>query len=267
MTRFLPAIVLLLAITLPVSAATTVATILGYHEIDAAPSHETVARRSATGSPAAESRRYTSSPSQFQAQLDELQNGGYHVIPLQDLVDYLAGRCDKLPSRAVVITVDDGWACAFSDIYPEMTRRRLPWTLFVYPKIVGRGSHAVTWDQLSEMSATGVDVQSHSYSHPFLTLQNNGKVQQPEYESFLIHELRESRVRIEKATGRPVRYFCYPFGDQDDAVAGALTHFGYEAAVTTARAPVTHDSPLLRLPRYLVHDTTTIEEFRTFLPH
>jgi peptidoglycan/xylan/chitin deacetylase (PgdA/CDA1 family) len=268
-TRSIPLafLVLLLLLPSPLQAAPAVATILCYHEIDAAPSHDTIARRTATDSASVESRRYTASPAAFTAQLDELRNGGYHVVALSELVDYLSGRCNELPERPVVITVDDGWACAYSDIYPEMKRRGLPWTLFVYPKIVGRGSHAVTWDQVAEMAKDGVDVQSHSYSHPFLTLRNNHTVDEATYDAFLDRELIASRTTIEKMTGRAVRYFCYPFGDRDDAVDAALLGAGYEAAVTTERAPVTATTSLLRLPRYLVHNTTTIEEFRRFLAH
>src|SRR5437764_15220589 len=91
----------------------------------------------------------------------------------RSLVDTLKGRRGSLPAKAVVITVDDGWLCAYTEIFPELRRRKMPWTLFVYPKIVGRGAHAVTWEQIAEMAEAGADVESHTYTHPFLTQTND----------------------------------------------------------------------------------------------
>lgn len=242
------------------------ATILCYHEVDAPEaSHETIPRRSASGDTTSEQRRYTCTPSDFEAQLDYLAANGYHVIPLSMLVDYLAGAVPEIPERAVVITVDDGWACASSEIFAAMRRRNLPWTLFVYPKIVGHGSHAVTWKMLEEMAQCGVDIESHTLTHPFLTLKNNHAIDPVGYDKFLERELRESRLRLEQMTGGPVRFLCYPYGDYDERVESAARAHGYEAAVTTERGPITRSTPPMRLKRYLIHNDTTLEEFATFL--
>src|SRR4051794_20658599 len=115
-----------------------VATILAYHEVDPpSAAHSTIPRGSATGDAQSEMLRYTVTPESFEAQLDYLQSNGYHVIPLADLVDFLSGARPALPPRAVVITVDDGWLCAYTNMLPALSRRGMPFTVFVYPKIVG----------------------------------------------------------------------------------------------------------------------------------
>lgn len=256
-----------ITIALPLLGAddAPVATILCYHEVDSAPSHETIPRRTASGDKTAESLRYTASVEQFREELDYLEQNDYHVIPLTDLVAYLRGDHRSLPPKAVVITVDDGWLCAYTQMAPELRRRNMPWTLFVYPKIVGRGSHALTWPLIAEMAAGGVDIESHTYTHSFLTLENNGSVKADAYAAFLNDELVESRKMIEEKTEEPVRFLSYPYGDYDPTVIGAAEAGGYEAAVTTRRAPVTHSTSPLALPRYLIHNDTTLEEFKTFL--
>ena len=232
-----------------------IATILCYHEVDPpTAAHPTIPRQSATGSASAEMRRYTATPEQFAAQLDYLQKNGYHVVRLAELVDVLAGRRESLPPRAVVITVDDGWACAATNIAPELRRRRMPFTLFVYPQIIGRGAHALTWKEVERLAAEGADVESHSWSHPFLTRSPS-----------LDRELAGSMAEIHRHTGKPVRFLSYPYGDTNDAVAGAAAKAGYEAAVTTWRGPIERDTPPMQLKRYLIHNDTTIEEFKSFL--
>jgi hypothetical protein len=45
----------------------------------------------------------------------------------------------------------------------------------------------------------------------------------------------------------------------------AVERAGYEAAVTTQRGVITPSTRPLELKRYLIHNDTTLEEFRTFL--
>jgi peptidoglycan/xylan/chitin deacetylase (PgdA/CDA1 family) len=256
-------LILLLAVPLVADDA-PVATILAYHEVDSAPTHATTPRQSAKGDAPSEQRRYTASPEQFREQLDYLAANGYHVVPLGDLVAYLAGRINSLPKRAVVITVDDGWSCTYTTIVPELRRRGMPVTVFVYPRIVGKGTHAVTWAQVAEMAGMhGIEIGSHSYTHPFLSQRNAKGV--TDYEAFLHHELVDSRSAIEKLSGARVRHFCYPFGDYDDAVIAAVKRYGYEAGLTTERGVITRATSPMRLKRYLIHNDTTLAEFKTFL--
>jgi len=266
MPRF-SALVFTLFLALPLSAVEApVATILCYHEVDAAPTHTTIPRRTASENPTEEQLRYTATPEQFRDELDYLEQHDYHVIPLAELVDFLKGRRDALSPKSVVITVDDGWLCAYTDIFPELQRRKLTWTLFVYPQIVGRGAHAVTWDEVDEMAKAGVDVESHTYTHSFLTAANNGSVTPATYPRFLDHELGDSRKTIEAKSGTPVRFLSFPYGDYDPAVIAAAQEEGYEAAVTTRRAPIVRSTSPFALPRYLIHHDTTLDEFKTFLP-
>jgi peptidoglycan/xylan/chitin deacetylase (PgdA/CDA1 family) len=264
--RPLACAVLLLA-ALPILAEDMpVATILGYHEVDGRVLHYLIPRRSATnGESRHEQLRYVVEPDNFIAQLDYLQANGYNVIPLADLVGYLSGTVESLPPRAVVITVDDGWLCSYTHIWPEMRKRQMPWTLFVYPHIVGYGVHAVKGEQLAEMARDGVDVQSHSYNHPFLTDQHNAKVTPETYPAFLEQELGASQKEIEKKVGKDVQYICYPFGDYDDEVIAAAMKHGYIAGLTTERGVITRSTPPFRLKRYLMHNDTTLEEFKSYL--
>jgi peptidoglycan/xylan/chitin deacetylase (PgdA/CDA1 family) len=256
-------------LTLPLLADDTapVATILCYHEVDPAsePGHDTIPRRTADGAATSEQLRYTATRENFVAQLDYLAANDYHVIPLAQLVGFLKGTVNALPPRAVVITVDDDWLCAYTEIRPELARRKLPFTLFIYPRHVGRGTHTISWAQVKELAKAGVDLESHTFSHPFLTLKNNHDVTPETYPQFLQHELVESRQAIEAQTGSKVRYLCYPYGDYDPAVMDAATKAGYEAALTTERGVITKSTPLLQLKRYLIHNDTTLEEFRGFV--
>jgi peptidoglycan/xylan/chitin deacetylase (PgdA/CDA1 family) len=143
---------------------------------------------------------------------------GYNVIPLRHLYEYVAGTRASLPKNAVVITIDDGWRSTYTEAFPELQKRRFPFTVFIYPNIIGKTSNALTWKQIREMAEAGVDIQSHSLTHPYLTKRHNRSKGEKAYAEWLAKELRESRRILEKETGQKVEFLAYPYGDFDDRV-------------------------------------------------
>src|SRR6266571_3914447 len=142
----------------------------------------------------------------FRQQMRYLAMTGYTIIPLRDLYDYASGKRGSLPQNSVVITIDDGWRSTFTEVFPEMKRRHFPFTVFIYPRIIGQTPYALTWRQVREMADAGVDIESHSYSHPFLTRRRNAALADREYAAWLERELAESKHTLERETGRPVSF-------------------------------------------------------------
>ncbi|HNL80680.1 MAG TPA: poly-beta-1,6-N-acetyl-D-glucosamine N-deacetylase PgaB, partial [Agitococcus sp.] len=60
---------------------------------------------------------YAVTPTNFVRQIDWLRNNGYHFISVDQ---YLAARKgqETLPSKAVLLTFDDGYADTYSIVYP-----------------------------------------------------------------------------------------------------------------------------------------------------
>jgi len=201
----------------------------------------------------------------FEHQMRYLANAGYTVIPLSELVDYVAGRKESIPDNSVVITVDDGWRSTYTEIFPVMERMELPFTVFVYPKFVGASSYALTWKQIKEMSDAGVDIQSHSLSHPMLTHRSQQSLTKPEYSTWLKRELGESKRRLEESTGRPVKYIAYPYGEYDTTVARTAAASGYEGGLTCDFGPVKKGSDPLRMRRVVMYGDTSFATFRRYV--
>ena len=89
-----------------------------------------------------------------------------------------------------------------------------------------RRSAPLTWDQVREMSAAGIEFGSHSVTHPVLSKVGSEQ---------LAHELAASKRRIEEATGKPVSTFAYPVGGEDaynDTVRAGVRNAGYRLAVS-----------------------------------
>jgi peptidoglycan/xylan/chitin deacetylase (PgdA/CDA1 family) len=122
-----------------------------------------------------------------------------------------------------VLTFDDGGLDNYEVAYPILKEHGLKGTFFVITKTVGREGQ-MTWDQLREMAANGMSIQSHTVSHPDLR-----GVSATRLES----ELVGSRQAIADAIGQPSYALCYPSGAYNDTVIAAARSAGYVMAVAT----------------------------------
>jgi hypothetical protein len=122
-------------------------------------------------------------------------------------------------------------------------------------------SQPMSWEQVREMSATGLmDFGSHTASHPAL---NQLSDQQ------LINELQQSKLKIEQYTGKTCDIMAYPFGGNDIAtprVIEAVQQTGYRFACMyqqaySRRAP----ENLLKLERIHIETDITRAQFAAML--
>src|SRR5262249_5130368 len=63
---------------------------------------------------------------------------------------------------------------------------------------------AINWRQAREMAGAGVEIGSHTLTHPILTGLGDDRLRE---------EVGQSRDRLQDALGRTVEAFCYPNGD------------------------------------------------------
>lgn len=87
-------------------------------------------------------------------QMQYLKDHGYHPITMQELYDYVT-KGEKLPSKPVCITFDDGYLDSYTIVYPMMKEFGYPWTLFLITDDVGKSYNRMTWEQLKEMADSG----------------------------------------------------------------------------------------------------------------
>jgi peptidoglycan/xylan/chitin deacetylase (PgdA/CDA1 family) len=220
------------------------AIILQYHEVDPMPV-----------------RGWGVTSEDFAEQMQFLAKTGYNVIPIADLVDYVYGKRASLRPNPVVITDDDGWLCAYTEMDPVLKRFGFPWSLYIYPKIIGRGSHALSWSQVETLAANGVDVESHTMSHADLTRKGHPSMNDAEYAAFLRAELEESREVIESHTKHPVHFIAYPFGNYDNVVTAAARHAGYTAGLVSWLRPNKRTTDPMKLGRFKMVSNTSLDQF------
>ncbi|NPV71576.1 MAG: polysaccharide deacetylase family protein [Firmicutes bacterium] len=188
---------------------------------------------------------------QFKAQIQYLKASGYHAVALGDLYAALKGKA-ALPQKPVVLTFDDGYLSHYEFVYPVMKENGMRGVFFVMPGFVGKDGYA-SWEQLAEMAAGGMEIESHSFSHPDMRLVAAGPR--------LTLETLGAREEIERRLSREVRFFCYPAGRYDRKTVRALQRAGYLAAFTTANRWLEGSQGLFALPRLRMRRSDTLESF------
>jgi peptidoglycan/xylan/chitin deacetylase (PgdA/CDA1 family) len=198
-------------------------------------------------------------PAAFEAQMKELKDKGITVIPMQDFLAWR--RSEKsIPPRCAVITFDDGWKSQYEVAWPILKKYNYPVTLFIYTEGV-RGGHfgggeALSWEQLAEMRDAGIDIQDHSATHQDLRKPYDKvakkKLSPPEYDQWLQNEIVGSKNLLEQRLGIKVNCFAVPYGFYNQHIKDVCKAAGYEAVFTVYGQPLTFNSPMDSLGRYLL---------------
>jgi peptidoglycan/xylan/chitin deacetylase (PgdA/CDA1 family) len=188
-------------------------------------------------------------PADFADQMACLADMGFRGISLRDAVAH-RDASGRWPDHSVVLTFDDGYASVHEHGLAILARRNFSATMFVVSGFVGGRNNwasppaglgiraTVTWEQVAEMAAAGVDIGAHTRTHPDLRRLCEAEVE---------HEMATSRAEIESHMPHRVESFAYPFGGID-AVASRVAARHFRAACTTVLQRATHE-PLHLLPR------------------
>jgi len=202
----------------------------------------------------------------FSEQLKFLRDNNYQVISLEQLVNSLKGE-SQLPDRAVVITIDDGYRSVYTEAWPALKQYGYPFTVFVYAKATeNKHWNYLTWDQIKEMKAAGVDFQNHGFAHDHMALKPS-EMNMDEYKAWIRADLAVStRIMSEELKERP-RFFAVPYGEYNKTVLDEIRSSGYEAIFSQDPGSVSQDTNIFSIPRepILGANWSTIEHFQMVL--
>ncbi|HEY6396348.1 MAG TPA: polysaccharide deacetylase family protein [Solirubrobacteraceae bacterium] len=185
-------------------------------------------------------------PANFAAELQALHDGGYHTISQSQLFAAIY-KGTPLPSRPVMISVDDGYIDDVRTILPELQRRHMVATFFV---ITGRMTEPgfLSAAQIRELDRAGMDVGDHTAHHVDLRTLTPSE---------LTAETAGSRHALEQVLGHPVYYFAYPYGTFDATVVQAVRAAGFTMGYTTQGGITESTADPLTWPRIHVSRAQT----------
>ncbi|HDR00058.1 MAG TPA: polysaccharide deacetylase family protein, partial [candidate division WOR-3 bacterium] len=166
-----------------------------------------------------------------------------------------------LAGHTVVLSVDDGYHSVFTNIYPLLKRHRMTMTLGVICDYLrggspsyGSGAGFVRRSEVREMvDSCGIEIASHSLSHPFLTRLDSAAAWR---------EIHDSKVILESLFGEEVLTFVYPYGDLNARTVRMVQAAGYRMGRAVREGRFDLETDPWRVPTVELRLETSLETIK-----
>lgn len=190
--------------------------------------------------------KYVLTLEQFEKDLKFLKNKGYVTVTVNQLLDFVKGKCD-LPEKAIMLTFDDGCETLYYYALPLLEEYGFTAVGFAVGALADSYTElddhnlnysCLNWSEIKEMCDGGiVDIQSHSYDLHKNTANRSGAKKKKgetleQYREFLSADASKMKDRMLKYAGKAPVAFAYPFGSYSEESADILKKCGIEMVLT-----------------------------------
>lgn len=190
-------------------------------------------------------RYYTLGLENFKAHADYIASAGITSVNTKALRQGLS------PDRQrIYFTFDDGFESAYQCAL-ILKDLGLTATFFIVTDFIGRDRY-LKWDQVQRMSGMGMDIQSHTCSHPIMTELSQDR---------LVDELVRSKAAIEDQVGKTVDAISIPQGFENERILKTAREKGYQY-IFTSRPGLFDPSISAPICRLSVYNRTSQKSFR-----
>jgi peptidoglycan/xylan/chitin deacetylase (PgdA/CDA1 family) len=176
----------------------------------------------------------------FREQMKMLADSGYQTILPDQLYSYLASGT-PLPAKPVMLTFDDTDLEQYTIALPEMKKYGFKGVFFIMTVSLNRPNY-MTKEQVRTLAEDGNEIGSHTWDHR--------NVKQFKEDDWLT-QIDKPTKQLSAITGKPIRYFAYPFGLWNPPAIPELKKRGFVAAFQLSIARDEKD-PLYTIRRIIV---------------
>ncbi len=202
------------------------------------------------------------SPMLFEKQMAYLSEHQYTPMTVTQLMLARTEEGHVWPEKPVIITFDDGFADFFTNALPILKKYALPATLYIATAFVNGTSRwlhreketmrrMLTWEQVSEISANGIECGAHTQTHPQLDTMSVSQARQ---------EIELSKKILEEHLKQEILSFAYPFGYHTTRVQQLVREAGFLSACAVKYAMSTENDDPFALAR-LMAENMSEEDF------
>lgn len=206
----------------------------------------------------------STSPAQFQAQMEYLGAHGWRTLALDELLaGYARGNWQ---ARTFALTFDDGFKNFLTHGLPILTKHKFSATVFVVSNWVGKTNawlgqprwvprlELLNWQDVGESAKAGIAIGSHSANHARLARMTRRAAE---------IEMVDCQHSIEDRIGHSVAAFAYPYGETSRTLENIVAQnfragFGTRLGYVTSQERVTNFS---RIDMYYWREAQYISRF------
>ena len=196
----------------------------------------------------------TISPEMLKEELKYIHDQDYVTLTISQLKAYILNDY-PIPDKSILITFDDGYMDNYYSAFPILKEFNMAATIFCITSELD-GSYYLSKEAIREMSAYGIDIVSHTLTHPHLNKMNYDKQ---------LAELITSKKTLEEITGKEINSIAYPFGDFNDDSVKAAKEAGYILGFTTKLGLSDRSDNPLTLDRIYISSKYDMNTFKELL--
>ena len=195
-------------------------------------------------------------PERFEQQLKEIVALGFEPITATEYYQAMVYNT-PLPKNPILLTFDDGYVDNYTQLFPILKKYNVKGIVFPITGLVNENPNFLSTSQIKEMDESGlVEFGSHTKNHVYLAQKDLKKVND---------ELVESKRFLEENLGKPIRTFCYPYGDYSLAVIKELKKVGYLLSFTVEEGGATFLNQQYSLDRYYITPNTSLSFLKEYI--
>jgi peptidoglycan/xylan/chitin deacetylase (PgdA/CDA1 family) len=187
----------------------------------------------------------------FEAQMKYLAELRTNTLLIDDLIAMKKEEQSSASGNVACLTFDDGNGSDYSVVYPILKRYGLKATFFVVTNSIGSPGY-VSWDQLKEMNRSGMSIQSHTHTHPFLSQCTDDKIRE---------EFAVSKKMIEDRLSTAVAILAAPGGDWNGRFRSIVEECGYKGVCTSMQGVNPSPVDLYALERLSIRRGDSLQKF------
>jgi peptidoglycan/xylan/chitin deacetylase (PgdA/CDA1 family) len=179
---------------------------------------------------------------EFLAQMQALKSAGYHPVTLDELRENWT-RGNRLPSKPIVITFDNGYRSQYTNARPIL--HRLGWPAVLNTQLSGLppSQGGLTTAQVRGLVRAGWELDTQGISHADLVQQDTAGLR---------YQIDHARAILRRRFHVPVDWFCYPSGQYDPTVVAAVRAAGFVGSTTVVPGWAQRADSPYALPRLRV---------------
>lgn len=198
-------------------------------------------------------RAYIVPESNFREQLKMLADSGYQTILPDQLYAYLTTGA-PLPAKPVMLTFDDTRVEHYTIAAQEMKKYGFKGVFFIMTVSIDRPNY-MTKAQVKALADEGHEIGSHTWDH-----HNVKKYIDKDW----ITQIEKPSKQLQTITGKPVKYFAYPFGLWNPQAIPHLKQYNMIAAFQLSEKRDPND-PLHTIRRIIVPGSWSNNTLRTWM--
>ncbi|HEY2004002.1 MAG TPA: polysaccharide deacetylase family protein [Candidatus Saccharimonadia bacterium] len=156
----------------------------------------------------------------------------------------------------VTVTLDDGFTNQYTNALPILQQNGLHGTFYIISGNLTSQPDYMTAAQVKALKAAGMEIGSHTVTHPDLTTLGATR---------LTNELKNSQTKLQSVLGSPVTDFASPYGTYDNRTVAAIQQYYASQRTTDPGYNSKDDLDIYRLRVQNITNTTTPAQVQAWI--